>query len=98
MLNLLNIATSVNLAPIQPGGLPQAGADPSAIQTILSITFGILGAFAFLMIVIAGLRYMVAAGDPQKTAQARNTIVFALVGLAIAISAQVIVAFVVKRV
>ena len=87
------------LEDISPGGLPNkrpVGADD--LQTILGIVFGIIGALAFLIIVIAGLRYVASAGDPQKTANAKNTIILALAGLAIAIIAQAIVAFVAERV
>lgn len=82
---------------ISPGNLPQRGAGENEVQLILNIIFSILGALAFLIMVISGLRYIVAAGDPQKTSQARNSIIFALVGLAIAVTAQAVVAFVVNR-
>jgi len=94
-----NSGTSSNGTSIDPGGLPnQKIIDSKAIASILGIVFGIIGALAFLVIVIAGLRYITAAGDPQKTAQAKSTILYALVGLALAITAQAIVAFVVNRV
>lgn len=67
------------------------------IQTALSIVFGVIGALSFMIIVIAGFRYMLAQGDPSATAQAKNTIIYALVGLVIAIAAQSIVSLVVSR-
>jgi len=76
--------------------LPTPGTDDNTIATVLSTLFGVLGAVAFLIIVIAGLRYMVANGDPSSTAKARNTIIYALVGLAVAVSGYAIVTFVVK--
>jgi len=92
-------STSNNSTSIDPGGLPnQKVVGPDAIASILKIVFGIIGALAFLVIVIAGLRYITAAGDPQKTAQAKSTILYALIGLAVAITAQGIVAFVVNRI
>lgn len=81
-----------------PAGLPTPAADQGALKTILSIVFGIAGALALLMIVVSGLRYVTSGGDPQKAAKAKEGIIFALVGLAIAISAEAIVSFVVKRV
>jgi hypothetical protein len=43
------------------------------------------------MITISGLRYVLSAGDPQKITQARNSIIYSLVGLAVAIAAEAIV-------
>lgn len=77
-------------------GLPTSSASPSTVQSIYQIVLGIVGAVALLVIVIAGLRYITSAGDPQKAANARNTIILALVGLVIAISAYAILTFVVK--
>ena len=96
MLNALFSTTAINA-----GNLPNqnaGGVDSSSLQHILTIVFGVVGSLAFLVIVLAGLRYITAAGDAQKTAEAKNTIVYALVGLVIAIAAEAIVAFVVNKV
>ncbi len=82
---------------IKPGDLPMAHADKQAISTILSVAFAVIGGLALLMITISGLRYIVAAGDPQKISKAKNGIIYSLIGLMIAISAEAIVAFVVNR-
>jgi hypothetical protein len=81
-----------------PGNLPTPAADGGALQTVLGIAFGIIGALALLMVVVSGLRYILSAGDPQKTAQAKNGIIYSLVGLTVAISAEAIVHFVVARI
>lgn len=91
-------AANSNLSPISPTGVPHAAADSNTIATVLSIVFGIVGALALLMITISGLRYIIAAGDPQRTAQAKNGIIYSLVGLAIALAAEAIVAFVVNQI
>ncbi|HSX17873.1 MAG TPA: pilin [Candidatus Saccharimonadales bacterium] len=67
------------------------------ITKILNIIFIIVGALAFLMIVIAGLRYVFAQGEPNKIAEAKNMLIYALIGLIIAASAAAIVNFVVVR-
>ena len=77
--------------------LPHVAANSASIQTILGIVFGIIGALALLVITVSGLRYITSAGDPEKTAKAKNGIIYALVGLVVAISAEAIVAFVVGR-
>jgi FtsH-binding integral membrane protein len=82
---------------ISPGNLPTPKADTSAIQTTLQIVFGIAGALALLMIVVSGLRYIISSGNPDRISKAKDGIIFALVGLLIAITAEAIVSFVVIR-
>ncbi len=79
--------------------LPNSGkadAPNQYLPTILQILFGVLGSVALLVIVISGMRYVVASGDPAAVAKARSTIVYAIVGLAVAMAGFSIVTFVVK--
>jgi len=82
---------------IKHTGLPTPNADTHSVQNILSIVFAIVGALSLLMITISGLRYILSSGDPQQASQAKNGIVYALIGLTVAISAQLIVSFVVGQ-
>lgn len=82
---------------INPGQLPSTQATNSTIVNILNIALSILGALSLLVITISGLRYIASAGDPQKASSAKNGIIYALVGLAIAIMAESIVLFVGKK-
>jgi len=77
-------------------GLPTTHTD-SAIQNVLTIVFGVVGALALLMIVMGGLRYITADGSPEKAAKARDSVIYALVGLTIALIAEAIVNFVINR-
>lgn len=83
---------------IQGGNLPKAPTNADQVQNIMAIVFGIAGALALLMIVISGLRLILSSGDPEKANKARSGIIYALAGLAIAITAESIVYFVVKKV
>jgi uncharacterized membrane protein len=60
----------------------------SSIVSILSIVVGVV---AVIMIIYGALRYITSAGDSGKVASAKSTLIYALVGLAIAALAQVIV-------
>jgi len=103
----MNMIFRILAESVSPGNLPGAPTptNPSpnsltsvaAVQTILGVVFGIVGALALLIITVSGLRYITAAGDPEKTTRAKNGIIYALVGLIVAISAEAIVAFGVKR-
>ena len=51
-----------------------------------------LATFAFLvaaiMIIIAGIKFMVAGGDEEKRKNARNSLIFSLIGVVVVILAQ----------
>jgi hypothetical protein len=91
-LTLLLMATGIS-----PGSLPHPSADNNEVSTIISIALGIIGALALLIITVSGLRYITAGGNPEKVSKAKNGIIYSLVGLVVAISAEAIVAFVVRR-
>lgn len=60
----------------------------NTIVTILSIVVGVV---AVIMIIFAGYKYIVAGGDSGKISSAKNTLIYAIVGLIIASLAQLIV-------
>lgn len=76
---------------IQADNLPKAKATQDTLDKILTITFVTIGAIAFIMIVIAGFRYITARSDPDKITQAKNMLVYSLIGLILAASAAAIV-------
>lgn len=83
---------------IDVSALPHTGATTSTIKTVLSVTFGIIGGLALLFVTIGGFRYVISQGDAQSVSKAKNTILYALVGLVVAIAAETIVTFVVGKV
>jgi len=83
------------LAIIDLGGLPQPNTN-NTVSTALNLVFMLAASIAVLMIVIGGLRYILAHGDPSAVAQARNSMLYALVGLIIIMVAFSIVTFVVR--
>lgn len=78
-------------------GLPNVTADDGFAKDVLAIVFGIAGAVAVLIMVIGGFNITKSNGDPEAIAKGKKTVVYALVGLAVCISAEVIVAFVLGR-
>lgn len=75
--------------------LPGVPADAASIQDILAIVFAIAGAVAFLIVIIAGFQFVISGGDPQKVSKARQTILYAVVGLVVCSVAFTVVKFVV---
>ena len=75
-------------------GLPVVNASSVQLQQILQIVLGIFGAVAVLIIVIAGLKFVTSAGNPQSASKARSTILYAIIGLIVIAAAEIIVTFV----
>ena len=76
--------------------LPQANADDTTLTTVFNFVYVTIGAIAFLLIVIAGLRYVMSQGDPAKITQSKNMILYTIIGLVIAALASTIVKYVLK--
>lgn len=68
------------------------------VNTVINILSLVVGAISVIMIIVGGLRYVTSAGDSSKTVAARNTIIYAVVGLVVVIFARAIVSFVVGRI
>lgn len=68
------------------------------IKNVINILSIIVGIAAVIMIIIGGLQYILSGGDSQKTGTAKNTILYAVIGLAIVAVSQVLVNFVINRV
>lgn len=69
----------------------------AAVANALNLVFGVAGAVAVIIIAIAGLKYVVSQGNPQETAKAKDTILYAIVGLVICMLAFTITSFVAGR-
>ena len=78
--------------------LPNVEAGSGALQTIFATIFLIVGAISVIFIIIAGIQYITSGGNPDKAKRAKDTILYAIIGLVVALSATVIVNFVIGRV
>lgn len=65
---------------------------------ITNILIYLIGAISVIMIIIGGLRYVLSNGDPKSAESARNTILYSVIGIIIAIAAYAIVTFVTSNV
>lgn len=68
------------------------------IKNIINTLSVLVGAICVIMIIIGGFKFVTSAGDSNATTSARNTVLYALVGLVIVAFAQVIVQFVLQRI
>ena len=92
MLDLfLNLAQTDLIRP--PDNIPMV-ADEASLTALFNFAFGILGGISLIMITLQGMRYAFSDGDPGKTKQARMGIIYALIGIVIALAGASIVNFV----
>lgn len=75
---------------------PITGAE-GILTRATEIVATIVGVAAVIMIIIGGFKYMTSSGDPANLNSAKNTILYALIGLVIALVAQGIVLFVLRK-
>lgn len=65
------------------------------VQTVVNILLFLLGTVAVVMIIIGGIRYAASNGDQTQVTAAKNTILYSVIGLIVAILAFAIVNFLV---
>jgi len=68
------------------------------IQPLLNAFYFVIGILAVGFIVFGGIKYITAAGDPSKLTAAKNTVLYAIIGLVVAISAFAITSFIFNQV
>lgn len=68
------------------------------INTIINVVLGVLGLLAVIVIIYGGFMFMTATGDASKVKKAKDTIMYGVIGLVIALLAYAIVNFVVSSI
>ena len=66
-------------------------------QQITNILLFLVGAISVIMLIIGGVRYVISGGDQNQVTGAKNTIMYAIVGIVVAFLAYAAVNFVVTR-
>lgn len=69
----------------------------SALRTIVNILSVIVGIIAVVMIIVAGVKFVTSGGAADKVTSAKNTTLYAVIGLVVVALAQVIVRFVLSK-
>lgn len=68
--------------------------DGGIFQTVTNILLFLVGAISVIMLIIGGIRYVVSGGDQSAVTSAKNTILYAIVGIIVAFLAYAAVQFV----
>ncbi len=69
----------------------------TSIQNIVNLLFFLIGTIAVIVIIIGGIKFITSDGDASKIKSARETILYSVIGLIVAILAYAIVGFVISR-
>ena len=66
------------------------------LKRLINIFSAVIGVVAVIMIIFGGFRYITSGGNDTSVTSAKNTILYAVIGLIIVALAQLIVRFVLK--
>ena len=97
-------STSIHDSPLQRGvdimhadGMPTQilGVDGTFSNIINTILY-IAGVVAVAMLIFGGIRFMVSRGDKDKVQKAKNTVIYAIIGLILVIFSYAIVNFIIS--
>lgn len=69
----------------------------NVFKIIVNVLIFIVGIIAVIMIIVSGIRYTASAGNSSGVAGAKNTLIYSIVGLVIAIFAYAVVNFIVFK-
>jgi len=84
-------------------GCPTNGTDATSkinniVTLIINIFSVVVGIIAVIMIIVGGIKFVLSGGDSSATGNARNTVLYAVVGLVVVALAQILVRYVLARV
>jgi len=92
-VSALSIMDGANAARGE-GQPSQLFGDGGFVTTITNVLLFVVGALSVIMLIIGGLRYVVSGGNASAVTAAKNTILYAIVGLVVAFLAYSIINFV----
>lgn len=108
---LLPVAATTGVSAVNPYGACGAQSAKSSsickaggtdnitkvLNSVVNILLYVVGTVSVIMIIVGGIRYTTSAGDSNGVSSAKNTIIYAVVGLVVAVMAYAIVNFVLKN-
>lgn len=78
----------------EDAGIAQVTLTQANVTSLVSAVLGLAGMVAVLFIVLGGISYATSAGDPGKISKAKDTILYAIIGLVVTIISFVAVQFI----
>ncbi len=96
-----NLCSGVDLDTTKVGNCGSAGNENKALDNIITLVVNVfsvvVGFIAIVMMIYGGFKYITSSGDSGNVTAAKNTIMYALIGLVVVALAQVIVKFVLAK-
>ncbi len=74
---------------------PLSGSDGLIMKAVMILSYA-TGAAAVIMVILGGLKFITANGDANSVSSARNTVLYALIGIVVFAASQLIVRFVIS--
>lgn len=68
------------------------------VEDIISTLFYVVGAIAVIILIMGGIRYITSTGDAKRVQAAKDTILYAVIGIIVAILARAIVGYTVGQI
>jgi len=102
LMTILSPVSAYGLSSIQAGAsAAQGNGQPNSLfgtsgvfTTITNTMLFIIGALSVIMLIFGGLRYVISGGNATAITAAKNTILYAIVGLVVALLAYAVINFV----
>ncbi|MBQ3296836.1 hypothetical protein IJH01_01755 [Candidatus Saccharibacteria bacterium] len=70
--------------------------DTGVFKQITNTILYIVGIIAVIVLIIGGIKYLISGGDSKKVTDAKNTVLYAIIGLVVCVLAFAIVNFVIS--
>lgn len=70
---------------------------PNVIVNILNGVIAVAGVIAVVFVIVGGVQYMTSSGDANKVKKAKDTILYAIIGLIVCVLSFAIVNFVIVK-
>ena len=85
-----------------PGQCSTASSDATTkinniVHTVVNLLSAVVGIVAVIMIIVGGFRYITSGGNDTSVTAAKNTILYAIIGLVVVAMAQIIVRFTLSK-
>lgn len=93
--NNINISEGVDCAKGKQTRAELFSGPNSLFKTITNVLLFLIGAVSVIMLVVGGFRYVLSNGEAAQLTSAKNTILYAVIGIIVALLAYAIVNFVV---
>jgi len=69
----------------------------SVFERVVNVLLFLVGSISVIMLIVGGIRYIVSSGDQNQVTGAKNTIMYAIIGIVVAVVAYGIVNFLLGR-